>query len=422
MLQDELQYMYGLQRFGVKPGLEVMERLMEALGHPEQKFRSIHIAGTNGKGSTASFLSSILQAAGYNVGLYTSPHLVVFNERIRLNGVDITDKHLARLVQQVRQAAETQGIEATFFEFTTAVAFLYFAERAVDIAVIEVGMGGRLDATNVIIPLLSVITTIGLDHTEVLGDTLLKIAFEKGGIIKPNISVVVGESRSEVVAYLRELAASSHSPLVVAQEIVQVKDIDATLARQMFTAEGSIDGTFEVHLLGRHQIDNAVTALAAIVQLRQVGWNISDEALKRGLVEARWDGRMQVVVQKPLIIVDGAHNEDGVEALYQFIKDRPTHSVLVMAQKQGKQLSLLREKIVPMFERVIVTEGTYEPMAADILARELTTSRLPAEPIPKVSEAIARAQELLPEDGFLLVTGSLYMVGGALEALEGNFP
>lgn len=422
MITPELEYMYRLQRFGVKPGLDVMERLMEALGHPEKKFRSVHIAGTNGKGSTAAFLSSVLRTAGYKVGLYTSPHLVRFNERIRLNGMDIADEELVWLVQQVREATEREGIEATFFEFTTALAFLYFAQHEVAMAVVEVGMGGRLDATNVITPLVSVITTIGLDHTEVLGDTLKKIAAEKAGIIKPGVPVVIGEKKPDVVAYLRAAAQAQSSPAVIVRKEMQVRDIDASLFRQKFTVEGSIQGQFEIHLLGRHQIDNALTALAAIAQLRHQRMDIPDEAMQTGMVAARWDGRMQVVSHQPLVIVDGAHNEDGVEALCDFIKDFPRHSVLVVAQKRGKHLSFLHDKVVPLFDHVIVTEGTYQPMKAEVLARELARIHPRVEAFSNVREAVDRALALLPPDGFLLVSGSLYMVGGALSVLKGKFP
>lgn len=420
MITQELEYMYGLQRFGVKPGLETMERLVDALGHPEKKFRSVHIAGTNGKGSTAAFLSSVLDVAGYKVGMYTSPHLVKFNERIRLNGVDISDEELAGLVGIVRKAVETAGIQATFFEFTTALAFVYFAQQKVDMVVIEVGMGGRLDATNVVMPLVSVITTIGLDHTEVLGDTLEKIASEKAGIIKSGVPVVIGEREPEIVEYLQEVAVSHKSPTLVVQETTHVKDIDSSFLRQIFTVEGRISGQFEIHLLGRHQIDNALTALATLVQVR-AHLNIPDAAIQNGMAAARWEGRMQVVSQQPLIIVDGAHNEDGAEALYEYIKKFPNHSVLVVAQKQGKRLSLLHKKIAPLFDHVITTEGTYEPVPAEELARSLRGIHQKVEPIPNVKEAIEKSLTLLPSNGFLLVTGSLYMVGGALEALKYSF-
>lgn len=422
MIRQELEYMYGLQRFGVKPGLDAMERLMKALGYPERKFRSVHIAGTNGKGSTAAFLSSVLDVAGYTVGLYTSPHLVKFNERIRLNGVDISDEELAGLVALVRKATEAADIQATFFEFTTALAFVYFAQQHVDMAVIEVGMGGRLDATNVMTPLVSVITTIGLDHTEVLGDTLEKIAAEKAGIIKPGVPVVIGEKKPDVVAYLQQAAQAKGSPAVIVAEEMQVKDIDASLFRQKFAVEGSIQGQFEIHLLGRHQIDNALTALSTIAQLRGQRMDIPQAVIQKGMAAARWDGRMQVVSHQPLVIVDGAHNEDGMEALYEFIKDFSKHSVLVVAQKRDKQLSLLHDKIVPLFNHVIATEGTYQPMKAETLAKELSRIHQHVGAIPDVAGAIDRARALLPADGFLLVSGSLYMVGGALEHLKRKFP
>ncbi len=412
MLNDQLKWMYALERFGIKPGLEVMQNIMEVLGHPETKWPSVHITGTVGKGSTAALTACALQEAGYKVGLYTSPHLIRFNERIQINGQEISDEALADLIGEVRRTLEDYSIQATFFEFTTALAFLYFARQKVDIAVIEVGMGGRLDATNVIVPEVSVITRIGFDHEKFLGDTLLKIAQEKAGIIKRGVPVVTYEKKPDILHLLKTTAQQQSAQLYVVSEQLKTTFLEETLESERFQIGENI---FTTPLLGRHQIENAATAYMALEVLRSKGWKISTEDMTQGFKHVRWPGRMQVISQKPLILVDGAHNPDGVAALSEFIKGWSRYDVLVLAQKQGKKLDDMHRLIVPLFKQVIVTEGTYEPMpAADLASTIKAYTNGNIVIIPNSQDALRKARERLPYDGTMLVTGSLYMIGAAL--------
>ncbi|MBI3420965.1 MAG: bifunctional folylpolyglutamate synthase/dihydrofolate synthase [Candidatus Sungbacteria bacterium] len=427
MMNDHLQWMYTLERFGIKPGLGAMEEIMEALGHPERQWPSVHIAGTVGKGSTAAFMASVLGKAGYRVGLYTSPHVVTIHERIQIDGQQITDGELALLSQEMRGKLEAKSVQATLFEFTTALAFLYFARQHIDIAVIEVGMGGRLDATNVITPIVSVITTIGLDHEQFLGGTLAEVAGEKAGIMKAGVPVVVGEQNSGVLALLRKIAQKKQAPLYAVPENMEIKVLQATLDGQRFLIKpmahpGGIQSTghlpgsaiehFEIGLLGRHQIDNAATALLALGVVQGQGWKLPAQALQDGLRETVWPGRMQILSRQPLVVVDGAHNQDGFKALYQFIKDWPRHDVLVAAAKNDKNFLAMYENIVPLFTQVVVTEGTYEPMPADLLAQAIRpyAQQLPVV-MPSALEAVAHAKSIVSPDGTMLITGSLYMIG-----------
>lgn len=421
-MQSDLDYMYGLERFGIKPGLDVMHSIMEVLGHPELKWPSVHIAGTTGKGSTASFVASMLRQAEYTVGLYTSPHLVRFNERIQVNGAEISDQELKSLVREIRQKLKAASIQATFFEFTTALAFLYFAKKKIDIAVIEVGMGGRLDATNVITPLVSVITNIGLDHTEFLGDSLLAIAAEKAGVIKPGVAVITGEKKKAVIDCLASIAKQKQSAFVVMGHVVTVRLNAATLSEQNFSVEGQIKGDFTISLLGRHQLDNAVLALLTVNELRKQGWALAEEAVSAGLAAAVWPGRLQIVHQRPLVVIDGAHNEDGFRALFEFLETQPRHDVLVVALKKDKKLDVLLAKIVPLFRHVIVTQGSHEPWPAEELGKLVQQHHPAVDIMPVAAEAIPAALQATPPDGLLLITGSLYMIGTALTVFESVSP
>lgn len=420
-MQDELQYMYALERFGVKPGLDVMKNIMAVLGHPEMAWPSVHIAGTNGKGSTASFMATMLCKAGYKVGLYTSPHLLKFNERIQINGQEISDAELALLVQEIRIKLKVNHIQATFFEFTTALAFLYFARQHIEIAVIEVGMGGRLDATNVITPLVSVITNIGLDHTSELGGSLEQIATEKAGIIKEGVPVIAGEKNTGILYLLEQKAQQQFADWHSVTRELRVMPGLATLKKQVFTTSGVIKNQWEIGLLGAHQIDNAVTALLALHYLNRHGLAVSVSAMTKGLKETVWAGRMEVLSQKPLVIIDGAHNEDGAKALYQFLQQFKRHNVLVLACKRGKDDAFMLKHIVPLFQYVVVTEGTYDPLPADDLLVKVKVHQPQAKVISSAQEAVIDGLAHLPTDGFMVVTGSLYMIGSARQALVSNF-
>lgn len=433
-LSWQLDYMYSLERFGVRMGLEIMDELMQALGRPHEKFKSVHISGTNGKGSTAILTANALQEGGYKTGLYTSPHLFAFNERIRVNGKAISDKELSALIETVQKVVEERKLSVTFFEFTTALAFLYFAERQIDIAVIEVGLGGDLDATNVIRPLVAAITNIGHDHTQILGMTKHEIARHKAGIFKQGSLAVTAEAAPEIADYLGEMARQQGATFCRVQDTVTTKPLVATLEGQKFQVHGVYEGEFFMPLLGKHQLVNAATALTILFHLGQRGLAVPLSHIQQAFAKTHWEGRLSVISKNPLILVDGAHNAEGIQALHDFLTEEggsePYHTsiygrtvrakVLVLAMKKDKEPGPMLEKIVPLFANIIVTEGSFEPRPAGELAVLISKSYKNVQAIPKVSEAIAVARKQLSQADLMLVTGSLYMIGNALAALKSS--
>lgn len=441
-LNKHLDYMYALERFGIKLGLEVMEQLLAALGNPHQAFKSIHITGTNGKGSTASFMAHALYETGQKVGLYTSPHLDRFNERIRINHGPITDERLVELIMEVKKAADHQKLQPTFFEFTTALAFLFFARQHVDIAVIEVGMGGTLDATNVITPLVAIITNVGLDHTPMIGRNTREIAINKAGIIKHGGIVVTAERQPEILKIFERVCEENQATLYPVHEVLKAEIVEASLDGQVFKiipspriGEGEDEvrtntspppspilgeGEFGIPLLGAHQIDNACTALLALKLLEKRGISISDKAICAGFRKTTWPGRLDIVSRQPFILVDGAHNADGVRSLHAFLTttDLPTPEVLILALKRDKDPRDMLEKIVPRFKHMIITQGNYEPKPAEELAGLIRLRHSNVRAISDVTEAIAAGLKKLSPHGMMLITGSLYMIGDALIALR----
>lgn len=431
-LSWQLDYMYGLERFGVRMGLTIMDELMSALGRPQEKFRSVHISGTNGKGSTAILTANALQEGGYKTGLYTSPHLYRFNERVRVNSKAISDEELSDLIETVQKVVEERKLAVTFFEFTTALAFLYFAEQQIDVAVIEVGLGGDLDATNVIQPLVSAITNIGHDHTQILGQTKKEIARHKAGIFKQGSVAITADTDPEIVEFLQEKAYEAGASFCRVQDTVTIEPLSATLDGQKFQVHGVYEGEFFTPLLGRHQLANAATALTILFHLSQRGFPVELSATTQAFAKTYWEGRLSVVSKQPLILVDGAHNEEGIQVLHSFLTqelpgiyhhrsiygDMPSFKTLVLAMKKDKEPGPMLEKIVPLFEKVIVTEGSFEPKPAGELAALIEKKHSSVQAIPNVAEAIATAKKDLRENDLLLVTGSLYMIGDALSALK----
>ncbi len=416
-LNPQLAYMYSLERFGIKPGLDTISRLLAALGHPERQFRSIHITGTNGKGSTAALIASILQASGQRVGLYTSPHLLRFNERIQVNSEQIFDSDLSHLIQTVRTAANSHNLQPTFFEFTTALAFLYFSLKSLDIAIIEVGLGGRFDATNVIMPDLAIITNVGWDHADIIGPQLTDIAAEKAGIIKPGIPVITAETDPKILSYFREICAAQSAQLLTVSEHLSARAIASNWRYQTIQISGQISDQFNLPLLGAHQITNALTAILSVLTLSSVAQNISS-ILQPGLAQVVWPGRLQVLSEHPLVLIDGAHNEPGLKALDNFLdQNMPTGDVIVLGIKQGKNTLASFQPIISRFKHVITTEGTYQPLSAHNLADSLRAFHTNVQAIPNSAQALQTAHNLLPQTGRLLVTGSLYLLPAALSSI-----
>ncbi len=423
---ETIEYLFALQKHGIKLALANSNRLMELMDNPHRQFRTVHVAGTNGKGSTAVYIAGMLMAAGFRVGLYTSPHLVSFTERIRINGMPIAETRVIDLAQRVRDvyrrlpAAESSGeMSPTFFEVTTAMAFTYFAEEGIEIAVVEVGMGGRLDSTNVIRPLVSVITNIDLEHTEFLGGTLEQIAGEKAGIIKPGIPLITGAAQPEAIRVIESAA--------VAQQ-ARVFRLGKDFSAEYFIGKGS-EQIFNYHgiqkhypglrlqMLGRHQIDNACLALAAIECLRNDGILVEEKAVRVALEHTRWEGRMERVAQKPDIFLDGAHNPASAKKLAVLIRDlMPTYRrlILVIGILSDKDYCGIVAELVPLADRIVVTKPQYSrALDVKVLAAEIGRLHAQVATAETVGEALSLARNIASVDDIILVTGSLYIVGDA---------
>jgi len=427
--QETIEYLFGLQKYGVKLGLSNSVRLLELMGAPQRAFRSVHIAGTNGKGSTAAFITGMLQAAGHRVGLYTSPHLVSFTERMRINGVQISEAKVVELAQRVRERASfplpgSGTAVPTFFEVTTAMAFTWFAEQQVDLAVIEVGMGGRLDATNVITPLLSVITNIDLEHTEFLGTTLELIAAEKAGIIKQGVPVVTGVVQPEVVAVLEREATGKQAPLYRLGKDFTPESVVAG-QRQVFDYRGlrSFCLAFELGMIGRYQVDNACLALAAMEVLQEAGVAVDEAAMRRGLANTRWEGRLERVAARPDIFLDGAHNPASATQLAAAVRAmKPSYQrlVLIVGILGDKDRAGILSQLLPLADLVIVTQPNYSrAMDVEALATEVRQQHGTVETTGTVAAAIALARHRAAPEDLVLITGSLYVVGDARAEFSG---
>lgn len=419
-----LDYLYGLDRLGIKPGLERMEVVMEALGHPERQFRSIHISGTNGKGSVAAMMESVLRASGFKTALYTSPDIYSYHERTKVNGKSISDEDLSDLTWELKKICEDIGLQLTFFEFGTALAYLYFARQKVDIAVIEVGMGGLLDATNVITPTLSVITNVGLDHQEFLGETKEEIAREKAGIIKPGVPVVTGEQDPEILALITDVAKANNASLIQTNQYIGAKVVERSLAGQRVRVSGAWGGELFLPLLGDYQVENLKTVLATLAIFARAGetgpqekiaWN----TIQGGINSTKWEGRLDVVSTKPLIIVDGAHNADGMNALADFLEEYVLRrDVLIFGLKQGKKIDTATQRLIAMFDHVIISEGNYQPQRAMELREKLAVHHKSVIGEPNMQAALAQAQVKAGQVGTIVVAGSLYLIADALGVLR----
>ena len=420
-----LNELYRLERFGIKLGLETITELLGHMGNPQHRFKTVHVTGTNGKGSTCAFIASVLRKGGYRVGLYTSPHLIRFNERIQVDGREIADADVARIYQEMQPAiAKTSGgskvRQPTFFEVTTAMAFHYFAEREIDIGVIEVGMGGRMDATNVIRPLVAVLTRIGLEHTEHLGKTEDRIAREKSGIIKPGCRVVTvyQPTASLITAQAHALGC----PVTVVGQDLQYERVgfDRSGQRLRITDGGSLELT--IPLLGSYQPENAAIAFAALRGLSQMGLTIPEKAIVAGFKETSWPGRMQIVRTHPTVIVDGTHNAPGVPTLAASLKELfpGEKAVFVLGILDDKDLGAFADALGPLVSRLVIakpeTPRAYPP---DAIAKAFEAHVKDPSIVPKVSEAVDRGIALAGRDGLVVVTGSICTAGEALAHLQG---
>jgi dihydrofolate synthase/folylpolyglutamate synthase len=405
------QWLRSLERFGVRLGLLRIERIISLLGDPHKDLSLIHIAGTNGKGSVATFISYVLRETGAKTGLYTSPHLISVCERIKVDGVQIRKEELFGLIDRIRGITEGWDEPPTYFEVLTAAAFLFFAKEGVDFAVVETGLGGRLDATNIITPILSIITNVGFDHTEHLGNTIEEIAEEKAGIIKEDVPVVVGDCR-EGLSVVKDVAKEKGSPLFIFGEDFRVRGrYDSFL----FEMGSVLYRDLSISIIGDHFMENAAIACCALQILRdRIRWK--DEDLRNGLRRANLSGRMEIVSRKPLILLDGAHNSEGALALSDTLKKhfggyKPIFVVGICADKEieGFIRNLNIERAV--FTKARISRAA-DPERLGEIGRRYTDR---VNVIPDAKDALCYAKGIVREGDIVVVCGSLYLVGEILE-------
>ncbi len=414
---EALSYIYSLQKFGIKFGLSKTENILKAFGDPHKKKIYVHIGGTNGKGSVAVFIASVLKEAGYKVGLYTSPHLVRFTERFRINGEEIKREEAADLISELKKSFFPKE-PPTFFEATTAMAIIYFARHKTDIDIMEVGMGGRLDATNVIHPAVSVITNIGLDHQQYLGSRLIDIAKEKAGIIKNGVELVTGVSQPKLVSFFKEIASQKNAPFFRIGTDIRYRSRNGFVDYYGIKAE--LKG-LKTRMDSLFQARNVATSVAVLELLREKGFKIEDEAIYRGIKNAFWPGRMHVISDSPLIILDGAHNSPAVKMLFRTIRERYPNKriILVLGIMKDKNIKAMLRAIVPKSDYVIYTRPVYSRAAEPQLLESIGVQfNKKGEVIPKLTDAIERAKDIASSDDLILITGSLFTVGEALAYLD----
>ena len=427
---ESLHYLFSLghETLAMKLGLQTITELCSALGDPQRKYRVVHIAGTNGKGSTAAMTEAIVMEAGHRVGLYTSPHLVSITERIRVNGQEISQADFARLATQVRAASEalvtsqTLPALATYFEQVTAIGYLFFAEQNIDLAILEVGLGGRLDATNICEPTVCAITPVSLDHQEYLGTQLASIAAEKAGILKPQVTVIIApqtiEAMTVIVARANEIAA----PVVFVEGNLAVTDEASTgmfhFKYQTATAEYSV----QLNLRGEHQIINARTAIHLAEVLRQQGLCISKSAIEAGLQKVNWVGRLEIIqFRGKQILLDGAHNLAGAKTLHDFLRayESEIPITMIFGAMNDKAISAMAEMLFP-FASIVIATRVNNPRSADplVIADAATQLGIPSIQCESVAAALAEAFSRTPQDGLICVCGSLYLVGSLKELIN----
>ncbi len=407
----------SLQKFGIKFGLSSTSALLQRLGHPEQGQSFVHIAGTNGKGSVAAFLSAILQAAGLKVGLYTSPHLVRFTERFQINGQEMSQTEAADLMRTV-QSAWDQREPPTFFEAVTVMGLVYFAREKTDIAIMETGMGGRLDATNVITPLISIITSISMEHQEYLGSTLLQVAEEKAGIIKPHVPVLTGVNQPKILDLLHTRCQEKKAPLYRLGREMQAKVFSQRL---FYHGLHTTLKDLSLGLPGRHQGRNAALALAASELLHSQGYRVTDEARQTGVAKTVWPGRMHIISNRPMIMLDGAHNPAAIRALARSLQENPTHKrlILVIGIMADKAAKPILRAILPLADQVIFTRPVYErAMDPEHLSSQAPDLPREHQVIQSLPQALEAAKAAADQEDLIVITGSLFTVGEALSCLD----
>ncbi len=427
--QECLKKIYQLGRFGIKLELETIGNILQILGHPEKKFFTVHVAGTNGKGSTATYIAAILQAAGFRTGIYTSPHLVTFNERICVNGRMITDADVVAVYDAVN-AADTGKRNATFFEIATAMAFYHFAQQRVEWAVIETGMGGRFDATNIIMPKVSVITNLSIEHTDYLGGTIRALAKEKGGIIKQNTPVVTSVTQPSGIGVLKEIAKNKSAALYRFRHDFFTRK---NPGRSTMTYRGLHlrIPDLTIPLPGDHQKENISLALAACELIfdqnskTDLRYALTPALAKKGLGTARWPGRLEIIRQKPLVILDGAHNLKAAQVLGKYLSTTLAEKklTLVLGILDDKPYEAMLKYLLPTAHRVIITRAKIDrSLPTHVLAaaaKKIFTGRILVQ--ENVAKAVSLAISTSSDEDAVCIAGSLYVAGEAKEKFDMDF-
>lgn len=417
--EQAIAYIHSVCWKGSIPGLGRTQELLKKMGNPEKKLKFVHIAGTNGKGSTAAMTASILNKAGYRTGLYTSPYIYRFHERIQVDGVEISDEDLTEITEYVKPLADSMAQSPTEFELVCCIAFEYFYRKKCEIVVLEVGMGGAWDATNVIeVPEVAVITNIGLDHTEYLGDTVEKIAETKSGIFKPHGHAVVYRSTPSVEAVYER---------VCAERDVSLRKADFEgLVLKAHTLEGQVFDcgsrkNLVLPLLGDHQLHNASVVLSIADTLIGEGWKISEQNIYDGIRDVRWPGRFDIVCRKPLFIIDGGHNPQCIEALVKNIRDYLAGKkvIALTGVLADKDYADMYKPVMPLVDRfVCITPPNPRKLEAEQLARYLRQAGARAQASESILDGVKQAMDLAGKDGVVLCFGSLYSIGGIRDALK----
>jgi dihydrofolate synthase/folylpolyglutamate synthase len=455
-----LAYLYNLQKFGIKFGLSKTENLLKAFKHPQRHLKSIHIAGSNGKGSVAAMLASIYGRAGYKVGLFTSPHLIDFRERFQISGKMISKAQTLDLIKEIQEKTDPQE-PPTFFEFVTAMALLFFYREKVDLAIMETGLGGRLDATNIIQPLITVITTISLEHQEYLGKTLKSIALEKGGIIKYQVPLVTGVSQKKVQGFLEGMCHDKQSSMLLAGRDFKTRkteqggftyfgmrnadfgikkpkavNFQSDLRTQKFQVDQSPVTpnvslipqsairipNLKTGLLGDHQIRNAGLALTVIEGLKKQ-YPVREEMIREGLLKVTWPGRLEVLSETPWIVLDGAHNPGAMRTLSQNIPVVFSYKklYLIFGMMKDKDIKQTFNYLIPLADKVFLTRAEYDRSAEPEALRPFIEGKnLPCQLFLTIPAAIKQARKEADPEDLILITGSLFLVGEARAWWEGR--
>lgn len=418
---EALKYIHESHKFGMRLGLDNIKKLLELLGNPQDNLKIIHVAGTNGKGSTCSFISTILKESGYKVGLYTSPFLETFTERIRVNGENIPENEVAKIVKIIKEKIEIMVGEGysypTEFEIVTAMAFYYYNQEKVDFVALEVGLGGRYDATNVIDkPLVSVIASISLDHTGVLGDTLGKIAYEKGGIIKENCTTISYPQKEEAKLVIKDICIEKQSKYIECNfDDINIKESNVNYQKYDCIINGRKYKNLEIKLIGEHQVKNSVLALNVIDYIKEnENINISEESIRKGLIETKWPGRIEKIKENPMFIIDGAHNEEGAMSLAKSIDKyfEGKNKILVIGMLEDKDIDSVLDILIPRFNKVITTIPD-NPRAIDANKLKEKINKFNIEVVckPNIKDAVIYALDNSNEEDVIIGAGSLYMIG-----------